>query len=238
MFKATHKGRVTTLSKTLLTAGLLGAAISGLSAGSANAADTFKRCTFGDFTEPGLFPCTNTTTWTLGDKIFTLTDPGTLDGTAPPSGMLSFIWDDLGSAGVSPTDMYNVLASFFPSIPPPSTGYYEYTLEIAPGYGYTFKDVELDVTHAGTGQTVTKTVEGGPVLISVDGAAVGPVPLSGTFIKVKDEWNSNTDGRISSISNVYTQVPAPLPLLGVGAVFGSIRKLRKFSSQLKTFSLA
>ena len=30
---------------------------------------------------------------------------------------------------------------------------------------------------------------------------------------------------------------APLPLLGVGAAFGSIRKLRKFSSQLKTFSM-
>ena len=33
------------------------------------------------------------------------------------------------------------------------------------------------------------------------------------------------------------EVPAPLPLLGVGAAFGSIRKLRKFSSQLKTFSM-
>jgi hypothetical protein len=32
-------------------------------------------------------------------------------------------------------------------------------------------------------------------------------------------------------------VPAPLPFLGVGAAFGSIRKLRKFSSQLKTFSM-
>ena len=32
-------------------------------------------------------------------------------------------------------------------------------------------------------------------------------------------------------------VPGPLPLLGVGAAFGSIRKLRKFSSQLKTFSM-
>ena len=33
-------------------------------------------------------------------------------------------------------------------------------------------------------------------------------------------------------------VPAPLSLLGVGAAFGSIRKLRKFSSQLKTFSMS
>jgi len=39
MLKATHKGRASTLSKTLLTAGLLGgAALSALGAGSANAA--------------------------------------------------------------------------------------------------------------------------------------------------------------------------------------------------------
>lgn len=34
---------------------------------------------------------------------------------------------------------------------------------------------------------------------------------------------------------VSTSVPAPLPLFGVGAAFGSIRKLRKLSSQLKSF---
>jgi hypothetical protein len=45
-------------------------------------------------------------------------------------------------------------------------------------------------------------------------------------------------GVIDSINNTYMQqVPAPLPLLGVGAAFGSIRKLRKFSSRLKTFSM-
>jgi len=44
-------------------------------------------------------------------------------------------------------------------------------------------------------------------------------------------------GTIMSISNTYQQVPAPLPILGAGAAFGSIRKLRKFSSRLKTFSM-
>jgi hypothetical protein len=67
---------------------------------------------------------------------------------------------------------------------------------------------------------------------------VGPVPISGTSIKVTDSWNLDINtGTIIDISNTYTQVPAPLPLLGVGAAFGSIRKLRKFSSQLKTFSM-
>jgi hypothetical protein len=67
----------------------------------------------------------------------------------------------------------------------------------------------------------------------------GPVKITGyTSIKVTDSWDIDPNtGKISSISNSFTQVPAPLPLLGVGAVFGSIRKLRKFSSQLKTFSM-
>jgi len=62
MFKATHKRRATTLSKTLLTAGLLGgAALSTLGAGSAQAAWTTnplhphpnQGCVFG-----GIVPCT------------------------------------------------------------------------------------------------------------------------------------------------------------------------------------
>ena len=58
-------------------------------------------------------------------------------------------------------------------------------------------------------------------------------------IFVRDSWNipSGSTATIDDIQNSYTQVPAPLPLLGVGAAFGSIRKLRKFSSQLKTFSM-
>jgi hypothetical protein len=63
--------------------------------------------------------------------------------------------------------------------------------------------------------------------------------ISGQKIFVRDSWNipSGSTATIDDIQNNYTQVPAPLPLLGVGAAFGSIRKLRKFSSQLKTFSM-
>jgi len=67
---------------------------------------------------------------------------------------------------------------------------------------------------------------------------MGPVPLSGTSIHVTDSWVITPNmGVIDSINNTYMQVPAPLPLLGVGAAFGSIRKLRKFSTRLKTFSM-
>jgi hypothetical protein len=249
MFKATHKGRATTLSKTLLTAGLLGAAaLSTLGAGSAQA-DEFRRCTFGTYTDsnPTCVVDDPRLGWQLGDKIFKMIDFGTLGTAGGATGLLSFIWNDFPPTGiVSPTDNWNVLVDFLPSVPPPSTGFYKYELSIAPAYiaqGYTFKDVELDVNHSGSGQTVTKEVSDVPTspLISVDGDPVLPQPFNPntTLITVTDSWVSNPDtGRISSISNVYTQVPAPLPLLGVGAVFGSIRKLRKFSSQLKTFSLA
>ena len=44
-------------------------------------------------------------------------------------------------------------------------------------------------------------------------------------------------GVANQYQDVELQVPAPLPILGVGAAFGSIRKLRKFSARLKTFSM-
>jgi len=68
----------------------------------------------------------------------------------------------------------------------------------------------------------------------------GPDPISGTFISVTDSWVADpATGTIMAISNTFQQqeVPAPLPILGAGAAFGSIRKLRKFSSRLKTFSM-
>jgi len=63
--------------------------------------------------------------------------------------------------------------------------------------------------------------------------------IGGQEIFVRDSWSipSGSTANIDVIQNDYTQVPAPLPLLGAGAVLGSIRKLRKFSSQLKTFSM-
>ena len=242
MFKATHKRRATTLSKTLLTAGLLGgAALSTLGAGSAQAASDRKDCSFGA-SIAHTTRCDSGFTWQLEDKTlknFSFA-PGTPAG-GPPSGDFSFIYDDFGAPGLSVEDMWTTLALFDPDLPPPSTGFYTYDLHVtAPGWR--FKDVELDVLHAGSGQVVTKTITGGipdPLeLISNDGASIGPVPLSGTSINVTDSWVLDpATGSISGISNTYSQVPAPLPILGVGAAFGSIRKLRKFSSQLKTFSM-
>ena len=238
----------TKLSKALLTAGLLGgAAVATLGAGSAQALQF--DCKYGGSTagHPLCSSVNWATGWELGDKKLTnLTYFPTIGpADAPPTGTFSFIWDDFGAPGISLEDMYSTLVTFDPAIPEPSTGSYSYDLAINPvlGAGYTFGSVELDVDHVGTGQNVQKVVKDAlgstiATLNSVDGMPAGPVDISGTSIKVTDTWTLNpATGTISSISNSYKQVPAPLPLLGVGAAFGSIRKLRKFSTRLKTFSM-
>ena len=246
MFKATHKRRATTLSKTLLTAGLLGgAALSTLGAGSAQAASRSESCSFGNSMEHALCSTiTWATGWILEDKQLTnLTYfPGIGAPDAPPSGTFSFVYDDFGPSGLSVEDRWTTLATFDPAIGPPPTGSYSYNLEII-GSDWVFDTVELDSEHVGSGTKANKIVEvlGSPDvnLESINGAPDGPKSIYGaTFLQVTDTWDIDPDtGKISSISNTYSQVPAPLPLLGVGAAFGSIRKLRKFSSQLKTFSM-
>jgi hypothetical protein len=241
----------TTLSKALLTASLLGgAALSTLGAGSAHALRL--DCSFGSSTAFGLCSAvTWSTGWTLADKQLTnLTFlPGIPTGPAggPPNGVFSFMYDDFGAAGLSAEDTWTTLATFNPSLPPPDAGSYSYDLAIVEPYksqGWTFKDVELDSDHTGTGQEVKKVVKDAlgttilTSLTSMNGMPDGPEPLSGTSINVTDSWELDpATGTIMSISNTYQQVPAPLPILGAGAAFGSIRKLRKFSSRLKTFSM-
>ena len=234
----------TTLSRTLLTAGLLGgAAVATLGAGSAQAVVRFD-CSFGASTAHAkcvdVFGAPGFLGWTLEDKKLTNLD---LSLTAPASGDFSFIYDDFGAPGLSPEDMWQALITFDPDLPDPLNGSYSYNLDITPAgiaAGLTFLNVKLEDIQAGS-TTVTKTIIGGgnPVLTSIDGGDMGPVPLSGTSIHVTDSWVITPGmGVIDSINNTYTQdVPAPLPILGAGAAFGSIRKLRKFSSRLKTFSM-
>jgi hypothetical protein len=232
----------TTLSKALLTAGLLGgAALSTLGAGSAQAASDRRDCSFGNSIA---HPSCSGINWTLEDKTLKnlIFNPAIPVG-GPPSGDFSFIYDDFGTPGLSVEDEWTTLAVFDPSIGPPSTGSYSYDLAITAG-GYTFGSVEFDSDHVGTGTKANKVVtdSSGAIILasleSVNGMPDGPDPLSGTSIKVTDSWEIDPNtGKIMAISNSFTQVPAPLPILGAGAAFGSIRKLRKFSSRLKTFSM-
>lgn len=235
----------TKLSKALLTAGLLsGAAVATLGAGSAQAAQFSESCSFGGSLS-GHPLCSSInwmTGWTFADKNLTnLTYFSTIGPAGPPTGTFEFIYDDFGAPGLSLEDKWTTLVTFDPTIPDPATGSYSYDLAIIQP-GWTFKDVEFDTMHTGDTKAnkVVKDALGATIasLESLNGMSDGPDPISGTFIKVTDSWEIvPTVGTISSISNTYSQVPAPLPLLGVGAAFGSIRKLRKFSTRLKTFSM-
>ena len=191
----------TTLSKALLTASLLGgAALSTLGAGSAQAAGGRFDCSFGSSTAFGLCSAVDWTTgWThVGSdkKLTNFSFDPTIPVGGPPSGVFSFMWDDLGAAGLSAEDMWTTLATFNPSLPPPDAGSYSYDLAIVEPYksqGWTFKDVELDSDHTGTGQEVKKVVKDAigstiATLTSVNGMPDGPKPLSGTSINVTDSW--------------------------------------------------
>jgi hypothetical protein len=94
----------TTLSKALLTAGLLGgAALTTLGAGSALAINRFD-CSFGNSIAHPLCSAIDWATgWTLEDKkLKNLTYfPGIGPADAPPSGDFSFIYDDFGAPGLS-----------------------------------------------------------------------------------------------------------------------------------------
>jgi hypothetical protein len=251
MFKTTIKGSTTMLPKALLTAGLLGgAALSTLGAGSAQAAwnpstdgitttCTFsaaggctpgeespiivdKRLTFLDINAPGLGA---TDTFTFEYRISDVDYPWHVDldlnsttGISTP-GSLAYKIDIVGCQL---------------STDPNACSY--------PFQGPSFKGVQL-LSARESGTTVSKTYGTGWNGTSITGVidtlnAPDSGLAYGSTIYVQDVWTAAPGVTIDNINNNFSQVPAPLPLLGAGAVFGSIRKLRKFSSQLKTFSLA
>jgi hypothetical protein len=274
MFKATHKRRATTLSKTFLTAGLLGgAALSTLSAGSAQAAWANHEplgyiCTIAPIMGCEKAPALDATTPTTvartipqfpgkttypHDKLLTLLNwSGLLENDTIAFTKQAASWEvDLDfsldrSASFNPTGSldYKIeitdtnwffkdaqLSSLLSQIPAVPVGPFEVTKSIYSDAS--FSNLLLKLTNNQLPPVAGTLVASGPILPA----------LTHQTIYVRDEWSipvgSNTT--LDAIQNNYTQrnhdVPAPLPLLGVGAAFGSIRKLRKFSSQLKTFSM-
>lgn len=225
MLKATHKRRATTLSKTLLTAGLLGgAALSTLGAGSAQAAT-------GCGIEIPWLAWIGGQSLTCEDKEF--------------KWLSTAVAGDLGGSTVSavqplPGDyIFNLDKAF-------TAAAFDFTYEAIitdPGWVFVAVDLDSDSDPFASPPSVleaTYTFAGGNspiVLTSTNGSSsVAPVTGGPTLITVKNSYNG-AGGAIDTMENSFQQVPAPLPLLGVGAAFGSIRKLRKFSSQLKTFSM-
>jgi len=262
MFKATHKRRATTLSMTFLTAGLLGgAALSTLSAGSAQAA--------WDLHEPLGYICTIMPT--MGGSACEkapaagATTPTTVARTIPQfpgkttyphDKLLTLLdWDGLAADDTiafvmqaGPIWELDLDFSLDRSASLNPTGHLDYKIKITdPAYFFKTASLSTLLTTAGD-YTVTKKFYTDDTFTTeiLAWALSNPIPanpdtkfIGSQEIFLRDSWNIpvGSTAKIDDIQNNYTQVPAPLPLLGVGAAFGSIRKLRKFSSQLKTFSM-
>jgi hypothetical protein len=185
----------------------------------------------------------------LGDKLLNIVSysfgnfQNIGGGSIAVPGRFDFSYLDAGPVGNSLGDAWNVRTIFDTAVTGDinggsAVGDLNYTLQITDP-GFKFLDVQLDSAHIGTGVTVTKAIAGltpSPYLTSIDGG-LDSKPLGGTFVDISDHYDVQVNSGLNSFNNGFTQTPAPLPILGVGAAFGSIRKLRKFSSRLKTFSM-
>jgi hypothetical protein len=245
MFKATHKRRATTLSKTLLTAGLLGgAALSTLGAGSAQAAWT---------PDPGLSPSSNSYSCTFGGIVpCALNDPTGIVGLLPEGDKILTILNYNSIANGSnlkfeyqPPDIHPFHVDLDLAGNDLDGGLFGYTLQVS---GSSDKILSAYLAAQAPAGIVTKDIYSSAALYNGGTGGAGDLcqlttlgtqcDFSGVSqVWVRDTW-APTGAGVDNLSNDFAQkVPAPLPLLGAGAAFGSIRKLRKFSSQLKTFSM-
>jgi len=242
----------TTLSKALLTAGLLGgAAVATLGAGSAQAAwspgadGITTSCSFTNINGClSLIPTLNNPIGVqspvIVDKRLTLLD---VSNVGPLTGGDTFTF------AYQQTDMnypwhvdldFNPAASFNGSI--------VYKIDIVgcltstdpnacsyPYQGPNFKGVELVSARDG-GTTVQKiygtgwdgtNITGVIDTLNLTNNVMDSGPAYGTTLYVKDIWTASPGVTIDNINNNFAQVPGPLPILGIGAAFGFSRKLRK-----------
>ena len=236
-------------SKAALALGVIlgGASLFGGEAKAVNV--TTLQCNFNGgtgATPPPSSNCDPLNPFKLGDKKFTFGKVTSTLGPNLPKGHIEFTWiDPTGDLTGYGDDSWSITTIFDDPLVGISSGSIDYTLAVT-DHGWYFHGAKLDSEVLSPGgvtveKWITEYSTTTPFLTSVNGtpAPLPPAmkPLGGTFITVSDKWDVKPDGALTSIVNTYHQVPAPLPLLGVGAVFGSIRKLRKFSSQLKTFSM-
>jgi hypothetical protein len=172
------------------------------------------------------------------DKLLTLLDWGGLaaDDTIAFTMQPDYIWELDLDFSTDRSELFN------------RTGHLDYKIKITdPAYFFKTASLSTLLTTAGDYSVNKKFYTDDTFTTEIsDWALSNPTPanpdtkfIGSQEIFVRDSWNIpvGSTAKIDDIQNNYTQVPAPLPLLGVGAAFGSIRKLRKFSSQLKTFSM-
>jgi len=212
----------------LLTAVVLGGSL--LAGGEAKASGFFQ-CDFLAF-DPGACAGLGDGRWVLNDKRMTWEDSTFLQSESHPgvdqAGTLIFAWDE------SPTPDDYSISLVFDDLGA-NAGAFKYQLEVLdPANSFSF--AELDVDWLGTepfNATGTKEIAnesgGSWILTSTSDSDNDSSPISGKLISVTDTWDTCPECNVRAVTNTYnqtTQVPGPLPLLGVGAAFGYSRRLR------------
>jgi hypothetical protein len=219
----------TTLSKVLLTAGLLGgAAVATLGAGSAQAAWT---------PDPGATPTSNSYQCIFAPGGCVANVPTGIVGAPPnPSDkqltLLSWGSIDLGSTltfEYQQPDSHpwhvdvDLLGNYTDG------GFLNYRLDIIGSN--TFTSAALMGSLQSNNPSVNKKIYSDSGLtnlicdITIGPSANQTCNISGQQIWVQDTWFSGQG--VDNFSNDFAQVPGPLPILGIGAAFGFSRKLRK-----------
>jgi hypothetical protein len=89
------------------------------------------------------------------------------------------------------------------------------------------------LTGTPNGVTVTATDSSSSSVYTYAPTVAGPVDFTSTINVTAGRLDVITDSLVQQLNNPPSAVPAPFPILGAAAAFGSVRKLRKFSSALK-----
>jgi hypothetical protein len=225
MFKATLKGRATTPSKTLLVAGLLGAAaLSTLGTGSAQAATGCGvKISWADWVGGQALTCE--------DKQFTWLSTTTL-GDLNDLDVNNVPLTEVSAVQPLPGDYLFNLDKVFTNTA------FNFTYEALitdPNRVFSAVDLDSDAdvfANPASVLTAVYSFTGGNSPITLrstngtpDFAAVSGSP---TTIIVNNDYDGN--GAIDAIENSFQQkhtVPGPVPLLGAGAAFGFSRRLRR-----------
>lgn len=252
------KQHITTLSKALLTASLLGGtAVATLGAGSAQAVwnpstdGITTTCFFGGgCTIESLDPL-NATSPVIVDKRLTLLN---ISNTGPLTAADTFTF------AYQQTDKdypWHVDLDFHPAAS--FNGSIVYKIEVVgcqastdpnacsyPYQGPTFTGVQLVSGRQpgttvqkiyGTGWDGTNTITGVIDTLDLINNIEDHGPASGKTLYVQDIWTASPGNTIDNINNNFSQVPGPLPILGIGAAFGFSRKLRKRIKGSETLGL-
>jgi len=224
------------IPKILVGSALLLGSGSLLSAGSAQAANNYS-CTPRTPAGPGGFVNLAFRALGIGDTVTCADKTFTVNGFnfGGSTGNINFEWVPVDPAPGYVDDLFSTDINFSPSVVGPRTGFFDYTVQITQP-GWVFDTVQLDssvaVNRRSPGDTsVIKEIRSGPLLNSINGAQVGPIPLAWvTSITVRDTWSVARGDVLSNIKDTFTQAsdaPGPLPLLGAAAAFGWSRRLRR-----------